>query len=184
MNYNFFATESDKVCFLNFLFTSTNLQVFDSYSSYGQHVRQYKSVAAISSAFDLSSGGQFAVTLQLWSPDFLGALRFQKIKLNPMHCEGNSFRYCTAGLGLLQLYLGGEEDNVLHYSHIGHFSEKGAIANEHASDLASSWDWKVINRLSRHLKYILHQKMAVEKLGSIGILPGAAERQRRGVILQ
>lgn len=184
MNYNFFAAEADKIIFLEFLFANTNLHVFDSYSPYGQRIRQYKSVADISSAFDLSTEGQFAVTLQLWSPDFLGALNFTKIKLNPKSCEGHTFRYCTAGLGLIQLYFGGEQNSTLSYSHIGHFSEKGATANEQPLDLAINWDWAAINRMSRHLKYTIQQKMAVSNWGSIGILPGAAERQKQGVILQ
>ena len=182
MNYNFFATEVDKIYLLEFLFSSTNLQVFDSYSLLGQRVRQYKTVADIRSAFDLTSGGQFAVTLELWSPDFLGDVSFLKIKLNPTHCQGHTLRYRTAGLGLIQLYFGGEQDNILHHSHIGHFSEKGAAANEQNSDLTNNWDWAVTNRISRQLKYRI-QKMADNNLGSSAILPGATARQKQGVLL-
>jgi hypothetical protein len=187
MNYNFFASESDKIELFNYLFASTDLQIFDSYSLYGQKIRQYKSLGDLTTSFDLANGGQFAISLQLWAPSFLGNIWFERIALKPQYCDGYTFRYCTRGWGLLSLHLGGEQHNTLRYSNISHLSEKAAIANEEPQsnyDKAADWDWLEINRISRHLKYFIHNKMAVSKMGSLDILPGAAAREKQGVILR
>ncbi|MGI4875078.1 MAG: hypothetical protein ACRYFX_28320 [Janthinobacterium lividum] len=185
MSYKFFAAEADKIALLEFLFSKTNLQVFDSYSPLGQTVRQYKCLADVTSAFDLKIGSQFAVTLQLWSPNFDGKISFPKIKLNPKYCQGHTFRYQTAGWGLIQLYFGGEQNGILHHSHLGNWSERGALAAADKQDEAeiTSWNWREINRVSRQIRYFIHQKMAVAKLGSLGILPDAQEQIAQGIAL-
>jgi hypothetical protein len=115
MNYNFFASESDKITLLNYLFANTDVQIFDSYSPYDEQVRQYKSLTDLTTAFDLANGDQYAVSLSLWAPSFLGAVRFEKIALKPQYCNGHTFQYCTSGWGLLNLHLGGEQNNTLRY---------------------------------------------------------------------
>jgi hypothetical protein len=187
MNYSFFASEADKIQLLSYLFVSTDLQIFDSYSPYGQQIQQYKSIEDLTTNFDLINGGQFAASLQLWSPSFLGSIRFEKIALKPKYCDGHTFRYCTCGWGLLTLHLGGEQDNTLRYSNLSHLSEKAAIANEEPqsnSEKAANWNWLEINRMGRSLRYLIHNKIAVDKIGSSGILPGAAARARQGVVLR
>jgi hypothetical protein len=186
MNYNFFASEADKIALFSFLFSNTSLQIFDSYSPFGQPIRQYKSLAELTSTFDLARGSQYEVSLRLWAPSFLGAVRFERIALKPEFCNGHTLRHCTCGWGLLNLHLGGEQNNTLHHSTISHLSEKGAIANEEpqlGSEKASAWNRLEINQIGRQLTYFIHNKMAVDKMGSLGILPGAAERERQGVIL-
>lgn len=187
MNYHFFASEADKLQLLDFLFQEADLQVFDSYSPYGQGIREYKKTAEVTSAFDLKTGGQFAVSLSLWAPSFLGAVRVEKITLNPKYCKGHTFRYSSAGLGLLHLHLGGEQNSVQRYSNLAHVSQKKAMAinsNLPYAEKASSWNWTEITKAGRQLKYVIHQQMSVDKRGNMGILPGAAERQKRGIILR
>jgi hypothetical protein len=187
MNYNFFASESDKIELFNYLFASTDLQLFDSYSPYGQKIRQYKSLKDLTNNFDLASGGQYAISLRLWAPSFLGAIRFEKIALKPQYCDGHTFRYCTCGWGLLNLCLGGEQNDTLSYSNISHLSEKAAIANEEPQssfEKVTDWNWLEINRMGRHLKHLIHNKMAVGKMGSLGILSGAAAREKQGIVLR
>ena len=183
MNYNFLATKSDKLTVLNYLFDHTDLQVLDSYSKYGQEICQYKSTAEIAAKFDLETGGQFAVAFQLWSPRFGGEVLFKRIELKPRYCNGHTFRYSAEGWGLIQLYLGGCQNNILSYSHIGHFNEKGALGWEDVSQekgKVNRWNWKEIAATSRSMKYQIH-KMAIDKIGSMSVLPGADNLIKSGV---
>ncbi|MBO0358201.1 hypothetical protein J0X19_09620 [Hymenobacter sp. BT186] len=187
MNYNFYASQDDKLALLQYLFNETDLHLYDSYSAYGEEVSEYSCLEEITSKFDLDSGSQSAVMFQLWSPLFSGAIHCERINLDPDYCQGHTFRYRTSGRGLIQLYLGGRNSQGLHYSHLGHYSEKGAAAWESVSPSlgrTSLWNWQVINSTSRKLKYLLHNKWAVEKRGSIGILPGAAALEQQGVLLK
>lgn len=183
MNYNFLADKADKIQVLNFIFENTDLQIFDSYSKHGQKICQYRNADEIAARFDLESGGQSAVTFQMWGPHFGGGVSFRKINLNPQYCNGHTFRYSTDGWGMIQLYLGGCQNNILSYSHIGHFSEKGALGWEDIGTekgRVNGWNWKEITATSRRLKYQIH-KMAVGKTGSVSILPGANELRENGV---
>lgn len=183
MNYDFFASRSDKVRLLEFLLGETDLRIFDSYSEYEKKAREYKSVGDITGRFDLENGGKFAVTLALWSPRFSERLFFKQIKLDPRRCQGSDFRYATSGLGLIHLHFGGIEKRFLNVSHIGHQSEKRAKAWESTiqyGDRASRWNWNEIASSARKLKSTIHNKWAVDKIGSVGVLPGAKEMQIQG----
>lgn len=186
MNYNFLATEIDKIQVFNFIFEQTDLQVFDLSSEFSQKVCQYKSTSEVVAKFDLENGGQFAVTLQLWSPRFGGEVIFRKVNLNPERCEGHTFRYATGGWGLIQLYLGGCQRNSLYHSNIGHFNEKGALARvDDDTTLAEvkRWNWKEIVSMSGRLRRQI-TKMAVGKFDGIDVLPGADSLRKSGVELR
>ena len=127
MNYDFFADKSDKINLLDFIFKETDLKVFDLGSLAGQEITEYKNSAEIESKFDLENGGNLSQTFQLWTPRFSNNIIFRKVKLNPRYCNGHTYRYSTDGWGLIQLYFGGQKDNILFHSHIGHFNEKGAL---------------------------------------------------------
>jgi hypothetical protein len=184
MNYDFFAAKDDKIEILHHIFNETDLHVYDLDSPFGQEICEYKAVEEISSKFDLDKGDKFANTFQLWAPRHQGRLIFAKIKLDPKRCNGHTFRYSTEGWGLIQLYFGGLKNNELNHSHIGHFSEKGALKCEYANrrnGLVNAWDWKEINITSRKLKYQIHNKMSIGKLGSCGVLPGASKLEKQGI---
>jgi hypothetical protein len=186
MNYDFFANKQDKITVLDFIFNSTELQVFDHYSPFGQEISQYKSTAEIISHFELEKGRQSAVTFNLWAHNFGGKARYQRVKLNPKYCNGHTYRYATEGWGLIQLYFGGLEGNTLFHSHIGHFNEAGALKSEginKENGQVSLWNWKVIEQTSGKLKYQIHNKMSIRKIGSCGVLEGAENLSKDGVKL-
>ena len=186
MNYNFFAGKADKLKILDFIFRNTDLQVYDSYSPYGQGICQYKTVNEISSKFDLDNGDKFAVAFQLWTPRHKGKPLFRKIDLNPKYCKGHTFRYSTQGWGLIQLYFGGLKNSELNQSHIGHFDESGALKNEISTTFngkVNAWDWTEIQATSRKLKYQIHTKLATRRIGSVGILSGAEQLETQGIKL-
>ena len=175
MNYNFFATSPDKIRVLDFIFTQTDLQVFDLYSEPGQEVCQYRNSAEVAEKFDLENGEKSSVAFQLWCPRFDGKVVFIKIDLNPKYCDGHTYRYRTDGWGLIQLCFGGQQQNRLHHSHIGHFEEKGAAKWEdlgQEKSLANQWNWKEVKATSGMVRRQI-QKMSVRKIGSCGVMQGA-----------
>jgi len=186
MNYNFFANKADKLILLDFIFCETDLRIFDLGSPYGQDICEYKNTTEISSKFDLDNGPQFSSTFQLWTPRFGGDIIFRKVALNPKYCKGHTFRYSTEGSGLIQLYFGGQKDNVLSHSHIGHLTQKGALKWADTNDVIeqiNKWNWKEIVQTSTKLKKHLHDRLAIRKIGSYGILPGADSLTETGIKL-
>jgi hypothetical protein len=184
MNYNYFADKCDKIRVLDFIFNQTDLQIFDLGSKFGEEICQYQNLAEITSKFDLERGDKFAVTFQMYSPSFKGKVELRKIDLDPKHSHGQSFRYSVVGLGLIQLYFGGLKKNELYQSHIGHLTEKKALQLEHSDILeykTNQWDWRVIEQTSRKLKYHIHNKLSIRKLGSLGIMEGADQLTKKGV---
>jgi hypothetical protein len=187
MTYDFFADRNDKLQILEFIFNETDLRVYDSASAYGKEISEYKNAAEIASAFDLLNGGKFSQTFQLWTPRHAGKPVFRKIDLDPKHCNGHTFRYATDGWGLIQLYFGGIQANELHESHIGHFNEKGALKNERANSFngpVADWHWSEIQKTSTRLKYHIQKKLAVRSIGSFGILEGADQLSKSGIVLK
>ena len=187
MSYSFFASIDDKVQILQFIFEQTDLQVFDSYSSYSKEICEYKSVEDITAKFDLVNGAEYAITFNLYSSQFGGTVLFKRLELNPRYCNGHTFRYSTEGWGLIQLHFGGVNKNGLNQSHIRHFNEKGALKNEPFQTKfgkVSGWNWEAINKTSRSLKYYIHNKLAIRKIGSMGVLTGADLLNKEGVLIR
>jgi hypothetical protein len=187
MTYDFFADRNDKIEVLNFIFQETDLQIFDSNSIYGEKVNEYRASTDIISKFDLQNGGEFAITFQLWTPRFMGDLVFRKVDLDPKRCDGHTFRYSTDGWGLIQLYFGGVKDNLLNRSHIGHQSEKRALAwqkNYKEMGSVTKWDWKVVEQTGRKLKHQIHSKMSKRKIGLCGVLKGADKLEEQEIKFQ
>jgi len=183
MTYDFFADEGDKVEILKFIFTETDLRVFDLSSEYGQEVHEYNSVEEITNKFDLINGDKFACNFLLWSSLFAGKVIFNRVDLNPKYCNGHTFKYTTNGWGLIQLSFGGLKDNRLYNSHIGHFNKAGAFAREGIPKFmgrADQWNWKEIEKASRKLKSQI-QKLSLTKIGSFDILRCAQNLMSAGV---
>jgi hypothetical protein len=187
MTYDFYADQTDKLSVLDFIFSQTDLQVFDLASPYGQEICQYKSSEEISAKFDLVNGNKFAITFQLWTPRHKGEPVFRKVDIDPKRFNGHAFRYSTDGWGMIQLYFGGIKNNILSQSHIGHFNEKGAAKWEGINKINGSvndWNWKEVQVTSRKLKQYIHGKLAEKRLGSIDILAGANKLQEEGIELR
>lgn len=50
--------------------------------------------------------------------------------------------------------------------------------------LVSTWDWTEIQSTSRKLKYFIHNKLAIRKIGSVGVLLGADKLEQQGIKLR
>ena len=184
MSYHFFADKNDKIKILEFIFAETDFRVFDLSSEYEKEIEEYKNIDEIINKFNLSDGGSFSVSFNLWSPRHKGKINIRKIELNPKYCNGKTFRYETNGWGLIQLSFSGINKNVLTKSAFTSWSKKGALSREtenHINGKVIDWDWIEIEKSSRKLKYQIHKKLAVDKIGSIGILEAARELRANGI---
>ncbi len=176
MNYDFFAAQNDVQTILDFIFSETDLILYELNSANGKDIRSFQKTEDVLKVFNFSNRHNPDSKFQLWSPKFKGDLVFQKIELNPLYCKGHTFRYSTEGWGLIQLYFGRLHKNILESSTLQLQSEKRALIWESTYKYlgaVNKWDWKEVQSTARKIKYQIHNKMAVKKNNGYGILKGA-----------
>jgi hypothetical protein len=182
-NLNFFATEADQKTVVDFLFSSTDVRVFESYSEPGQNLREFHSTEELIAAFPLGSdkyGNGVAVLLQLWSPSVMKELVITKFGLDPTACDGHTFRYRIDGGALIQLYFGGVHEHVITLSHFGHQSQIRA----QKWDVDNGINWDSLKTLSNKIQYHIRKRLAVAKVPGCPILPQAYELACSGYSLK
>ena len=176
---DFYALKDDIRGLVHFIFEETDLHIFESYSEYDSELREFRSIDELSAAFSLgvdTHGHGKAVLLQLWSPSVMQNVAFERIALK---LAGHSFRYRVSGVGLIQLYFGGEHEGAITDSHYGHWSEAGA--RQRAAGDVDAVDWRALSRLSGRIRRHIRNKMAVAKVRSRPILPAAFAALQRGL---
>jgi hypothetical protein len=182
-NLDFFAAEADQRAVLDFLFSSTDVRVFESYSEYDAELREFRSTDELAAAFALGTdphGNGKAVLLQLWSPFVMRDLTIRRFALDPAHCDGHTFRHCIEGGGLMQLYLGGVCGRVVTMSHYGHQSQVRA----QKWDVDQGVNWETLQTLSNRIQYHIRKRMAAGKVPGRPVLPQALELARAGYALK
>lgn len=180
---DFFAAESDQREVLDFLFSSTDVRVFESYSEPDADLREFSSAADLAAAFSLGAdphGNGVAILLQLWSPAVMRELSIRRFGLDPRRCNGHTFRHNIEGGGLMQLYFGGVCDRVVTKSHFGHQSQVRAEAWE----VADGVNWEALQTLSNRIQYHVRRRLAAGKAGSLPVLPEALSLARAGYTLK
>jgi hypothetical protein len=176
MNYDFYADENDIVEILDYIFSETDLILYELSSKYGEDIKSFRATNEVLKQYNFCNSNQTSETFQLWTPRFEGDLVIRKVELNPKYCEGHTFRYSTEGWGLIQLYFGVRKNKKLKFSHIGHQSEKRALLwQDTINNLGEvkKWNWKEVETTSRKLKYQISKKMSVKKINNYEILKGA-----------
>jgi hypothetical protein len=182
-NLDFFAVRQDQRKIIDFLLAETDFRIFELYSEFGQELREFKTFKELDAEFDIGRdkhGHGFAVLLSLWSPSVMRSAHITRIRLDPKHCDGHTFRYTTGGWGAVQLYLGGRFERVVTKSHYGHFSERGARSRGYRSGV----NWKALNKLSNHVTYFVSKKLAVAKVPGRPVLPAAYKLYTAGIELK
>ena len=182
-NLDFFAAQADQRAVLDFLFSSTDVRVFESYSAYGADLREFRSTAELADAFELGSdrhGNGYAVLLELWSPSVMSDLTITRFALDPGACKGHTFRHRIDGGGLMQLYLGGVCDRVVTKSHFGHQSQVRA----QAWSVDDGVRWESLKKLSNRIQYHIRKRMAAGKVPGMPVLPQAFELAKSGYALK
>jgi hypothetical protein len=182
-NLDFFAAEADQRAVLDFLFSATDVRVFESYSEFDAELREFRSTDELAAAFPLGTdpdGNGNAVLLQLWSPSVMRELTITQIALNPAACDGHMFRHRIDGGGLMQLYLGGVCDRVVTKSHFGHQSQVRARKWE----VDEGVNWEALKTLSNRIQYHVRKRLAAGKVPGMPVLPQALALARSGYALK
>ena len=176
MTYDFYADEKDIVNILDYIFSETDLVLYELASTYGQNIKSFNETSEVLKNYNFCSSSESSATFQLWTPRFEGDLVIQKIDLNPKYCKGHTFRYSSEGWGLIQLYFGIRKNDKLPNSHLGHQSEKRALlwqdTNSNLGEV-KKWNWKEIESTATKLKYQINNKMSIRKINNYGVLQGA-----------
>jgi hypothetical protein len=183
VNLDFFAAEAGLRAVLDFLFSSTDIRVFESYSEYGAELREFRSTEELAAAFPLGSdpyGNGKVILLQLWSPSVMRDLTIRRFALDPAHCNGHTFRHNIEGGGLMQLYLGGVCERVVTMSHFGHQSQVRAQAWGVDGDV----NWQALKTLSNRIQYHIRKRLAAGKVPGRPVLPQALGLARAGYALK
>jgi hypothetical protein len=176
-NCDFYGLETDLAAVLEFVFQRSGCRIFESYSEYGNELREFSSVAHLQHHHVLGHchGNAPSILLSLLAGS-AGKLVRDQIPRQLVR-EDEPKRFAAGGWGLIQLQLGGESPHGIIPSHTNHNSEKRAISWEQQySDLwgsPSDWDWKLVESTSRRINTFI-RKMAVGKNGSRPVLPSAA----------
>ena len=183
VNLDFFAAEADQRAVLDFLFSSTDVRVFESYSEYDAELREFRSTDELAAVFPLGTdqhGNGNVVLLQLWSPSVMRELSIRRFALKPEHCDGHTFRHNIEGGGLMQLYLGGVCGRVVTMSHFGHQSQVRA----EAWGVDDGVNWEGLKTLSNRIQYHIRKRLAAGKVPGRPVLPQALELARAGYALK
>src|SRR5690606_14303561 len=182
-NIDFFAAEVDQRAVLDFLFSSTDVRVFESYSEYDSELREFRSTEEVAEVFPLGSdphGNGSFVHLQLWSPSVMRNLTIERFDLIPRYCEGHTFLHQVDGAALMQLYFGGVHGTVVTKSHFGHWSRVRAEADGPIEGV----DWEAMKKLSSRIQYHIKERLAVGKAHGYIALRQACELARGGYQLK
>jgi hypothetical protein len=180
---NFFAAETDQKAVTDFLFSATDVRVFESYSKPDEELREFHSTDELVAAFPLGTdqfGNGTAVLLQLWSPSVMDELKITRFALDPAACDGHTFRYCIDGGALMQLYFGGVYEHVVTHSHFGHQSQTRA----QAWDVDHGINWESLKTLSNRIQYHIRKRLAVARVPGCPVLPQAHDLARSGYELK
>ena len=183
-NCDFYATGSDLKQVIEFVFDELECRVYELSSAPDHELREFSSAGEVlsSEGFGVCKGTAQSTYLQLWPRNAAGEVTIRKIVLDPKACSGATFRYQIGGWGLIQLYLGGINNNRVIHSHTNHNSEKRALSWASTYDdlgAVSAWNWKEVSRASSKLnRYI--RKIAVSKISSRPVLSEAHHELQAG----
>jgi len=187
-NCDFYATREDHEGLLSWLFAEATCHVYELASDEGHPLRQFESPHEVLQDFDTvyPNGRRCSIVhLQL---DVIGAgprFKPRRVRLDPVHCDGASFRYEAEGWGLVQLYLVTATAGGLDASHTNHNS--AARAQTWAPEYPklgdpSKWDFKRITAFSSRLNRQI-RRQAVGKIKGRVVLPGAMKLWKSGLPL-
>jgi hypothetical protein len=182
-NLDFFAAEADQQAVLDFLFSTTDVRVFESYSDPNADLREFRSTDELAAAFPIGTdphGNGHAILLQLWSPSVMSELTIVRVTLDPEKCNGHTFRHRIDGAGLMQLDLGGVCGTVITMSHFGHQSQVRA----QNWDFDQGVNWEALGKVSNRIQYHLRNRLAAGRVPGRPVLAQALKLARAGYALK
>jgi hypothetical protein len=173
-NLDFYAVADDLRDLVRFLFAETDVVIYELSSRYDHEARHFRSLTELEAVFTL--GSYRSAHLQLWSSAVMQQPVFRRVELTAV--PGHSFRYAVEGAGLMQLYLNGTQDGVIHHTHFGHWNEAGAReCSMHSSD---DCDWRTLRRVSGRIQRHIQGRLAAAKLYARPVLRHAFDAVQNG----
>ncbi|TXK59749.1 hypothetical protein [Alkalisalibacterium limincola] len=163
---DFFAVDRDFYEVMNFVFSETDLIVYEAYSRFDMEIRRFTSVTELEAAAEDRRAGGFL--LRAWSPAVTSTPIFETFKLKP---EVGSHRTTVGGPGLVQFQQGHVERGHLHFSTFSHWNEAGAL--QRGLPGAEEVNWKAMRKLSGRIHRHLRNKLAVASIRSASVLEHA-----------
>jgi hypothetical protein len=170
----FYALGDDARQLLEFLYSETDVVVYELASRPNSDLRRFDSVAELAETYEL--GGYQTVHLQLWSPSVTTAPVIERIEVTKV--QEPYFRYGIRGVGLIQLYFDGLKDGAIHYSCFGHWSEAGA--KQRSTLPTSNCDWGALAKLSGKIQRRIQGTLAAAKFRACPVLHQAFAMLQRG----
>lgn len=179
-NLNFYALKEDMLNILDFIFKNTNCRIFEARSGFNMELKEFRSLSEMDSELKIGiteSGHEFAIKLQLWSPEVVKQINIEKFDLkHPVH----SFQHSLRTIGLMQLNFGGKDLHAITPSQFGCSNEKD---RRQLSGKVEHVDWDRLLEISSQIKrHIL--KQAVAKVRACPILSGAYKGLEREMVLR
>jgi hypothetical protein len=165
---NFFGLDEDFYDVMQFVFSETDLIVYEAYSRIDHEIRRLSSVDDLRAIAHERKGGCFL--LRSWSPTVTNSPIFKTFKLRP---EIGGHRTSLEGSGLMQFAQGRTESGLLHFSSFSHWNEAGAV--QRSALPTEDIDWTAMRKISGRIHRHVRNKLAVAKLYSASVLPGAFE---------
>jgi hypothetical protein len=173
-NLDFYALADDLRSLLAFLYAETDIVIYELSSRENCEIRSFHSVTELTDAFELGAYG--TAHLQLWSRSVVARPIIRRI--DATHAPTPFFRYQISGAGLIQFYLDGVRDGVIHHSHFGHWNE--ARAKYLPEALVCGCDWAALRKLSGKIQRHIRRRCATVKLHSRPILHQAWNMVQQG----
>lgn len=165
---DFFGLDEDFYSLMQFVFSETDLIVYEAYSRIDHEIRRLSSADDLRSIAHERKGGCFL--LRSWSPTVTNSPIFRTFALRP---EIGGHRTLLEGSGLMQFAQGRIENGLLHSSSFSHWNEAGAL--QRSALPTEDIDWHAMRLISGRIHRHVRNKLAVAKLYSASVLPGAYE---------
>ena len=163
---DFIAVDQDFYDIMQFVFSETDLIVYEADSRIDHEIRRFESVEELAGTVGDRKAGGFL--LRAWSPAVTETPIFETFKLIP---GVGSHRTTVGGAGVMQFQQGHVERGHLHSSAFSHWNEAGARGRNIPG--AEEVDWAAMRRLSGRVCRHLHNKLAVAAIGSSPVLTHA-----------
>jgi len=163
---DFFGLDEDLYNLMDFVFSETDLIVYEAYSRIDQEIRRIASVADLRAIAHERKNGCFL--LRAWSPVVTNSPIFKTYRLVP---EIGGHRTTLEGAGIMQFQQGRIESQKLHFSCFSHWNEAGA--RQRSIDPVDDIDWSAMRLISGRIHRHVRNKLAVAKLYSASVLPHA-----------
>lgn len=165
---DFFGLDEDFYTLMQFVFSETDLIVYEAYSRIDHDIRKISSVDDLRSIAHERNHDSFL--LRAWSPTVTNSPIFRTFKLRS---DIGGHRTVLEGSGLMQFNQGHIENGHLHFSSFSHWNEAGAL--QRSALPTEDIDWPAMRLISGRIHRHVRNRLAVAKLYSASVLPGAYE---------